>query len=253
MLAEAINTIAGLVETGNAIETFRCDDLRKVLVRRGKEIEMHDLPPVQRGGRLHGVEDLVAAALDDEFAPDPEVFHEGDGIVLVLNRADRHELVKMPLTCTDRFLTLMSLAKTPRNMAPREWVRFLRFDLSGTGIDHVIAVLRKVDFARRSDGKMHVEHGRESLGRSVEMVVQTPGDAIPETFDVTVPVYATPGLRDATTVTLRMGVHIDVEATTVVIKPLADEIALAIDAAQVAIGNLLRSRLDTVPVFYGAP
>jgi hypothetical protein len=68
-----------------------------------------------------------------------------------------------------------------------------------------------------------------------------------------VPVYINPGLRAASTVPVRVGIFIDLEDGSFLLRPLADEIQQAVWTAQSQVGDLLASRLSDVPVFHGAP
>ena len=90
-----------------------------------------------------------------------------------------------------------------------EVVKFLRFGLSGA-TEVAARSLARVDFSRKSDGAHEAGHGRESLGKSVEAVVQQ-SETIPEEFEVRCPVYMNPGLRDLTSVSVRVGIYLDVE------------------------------------------
>jgi hypothetical protein len=252
MLAEFLDRLAKMATEANAVQVIESEALRKIIVREGQKVTLHDIPPVERSGFLDGVEDLILAAQDEDMSPDPEIFHNDCSITLVCDRNDRHEAMQMPLRYSSRWKVLNKLAQDQESMPARRLIQLLRFELSGSGIDGVVAALRKIDFTRRSDGSSNVQHGRESLGRSVEAAVQQ-AENVPETFDVTVPVILNHGLRDATTVSVQCGVHIDVHDETIMVRPLADELMSAQLRAQAAIGTLLRDRLTDVPIFYGEP
>jgi len=252
VLSEAIRTVAVMARRQSELVLQDIPQLRVVAVRDGESPAVfHAYPPARRTGtELLGLEDLVAAVLDGEFAPRPEVYHgTGDGVVVLLDRNDRSQRVVMPLVETDRITAVHSIGEKP--LTPKQAISLLRFRLSGSA-DHVIAAIRRVDFARRSDGKSDVRHGRETLGRSVELEIQQ-ADQIPESFHVTLPIYLTPGLAEASTVTIEVGIEIILEEGLFRFQPLADEVEAAYHRAQVAIGDLLRSRLSDVPVFYGSP
>lgn len=252
MLAEGFQRIADFAQAAHRLEVVTVPDLRKVLVRTGEDVEDFDLPPVPRGGELLGVDDLVAAATDGDFAKAPEVYHDTTAVRLVVDRGDRHEVVTMSLMPSKRFLLLESLAAEGKTRSPRELIRMLRFDLPVSGATPLMNALRRVDFSRSSAGYAQTEHGKESLGRSVEAAVQQ-ADQVPQTFVATVPVYQNPGLVGITSVDVELGVHIDLDEQAILVKPLADELCLALQRAQQAIGVLFRQRLPNVPVFYGRP
>lgn len=251
MLADAIQKIATLATKANGIEVVEHKATGETFIRRGNDFETLDRPALDRNGSLHGLDDLIVAALDGTMVTNPEVFHDNNEIVLILDRSDGHERMTMPLTQTNRFEKLINMqGGVNSQIAPRNLIRMLRFELSDTGIDHVIAGLRKLDFTRKSDGRSDIEHGKESLGKSVEAAVQQ-ADNIPEEFDIEVPIYSNAGLRDLSTVRIKMGIYIDVFEQMIELSPLADEMEKALVTAQRAIGEYLRSKLQAVPVFNG--
>lgn len=255
MLADAIRKIATLATEANGIEVVENEATGKIFIRQGKDFKIVERPALDRNGSLHGLDDLIIAALDGDMVTNPEVFHNDDEITLILDRSDGHERMTMKLSTTNRFEKLINMQGKGNQIAPRSLIRMLRFELSGTGIDHVIASLRKLDFTRKSDGSSVTEHGKESLGKNVEASIQQ-ADSIPEEFNITVPVYSNAGLRDLSTVTIAMGIHIDVFEQTIELSPLADEIQKALVTAQRAIGQHLRLRMQVdsvgVPVFNGS-
>lgn len=253
MLAEFLNTFAGYVRGALGTECVTHKALPEmVFVRQGVTHTEYEVPPARRTHFVHGYADLIAVCADP-MAVTPEVFHEHSGIMIHLNREDRRDTVGMSLVESHRFKVLRELqAKDP--MTQQEAIRLLRFGLHGTGVDKVIAALRRMDTTRRSDGQSTVEHGRESLGRSVEAAVQN-ADQIPEAFQVSTPVFINPGLADLTIVTVWCGVLIDLTCNPVriEIKPLADEISNAFIRAQEAIGARLARDLPGTPIFHGKP
>jgi len=252
MLAKFAEYIVGLGKQSQATDITTVPSIPdKVFVRHGETYAVEDVPPPRRNHTVWGFADVTAAATDADMAKAPELYHDHGEIVVVLDRNDRRDHVTAPLIETDRLTTLQSLADGKR-FTVRDAVKLLRFDLHGTGVDSVISAIRKIDFTRKSDGGASVDHGRETLGRSVEAAVQQ-ADSIPEEFRVTTPVYSNPGLKDLSTVTVRCGVYLDMQGECIEIRVLADEIQGAICAAQTAIGDALCAALPGVPVFGGRP
>ena len=253
MLAEFLEKIAGYVRAGSAIECVTSKDIPElVFVRQGAVHSEHEVPPARRAHSVHGYADILSVC-SDQMAVSPEIFHDHTGIVVHLERGDRRDLVRMPLEQSHRFKVLRDL-QTKDPMTQQEAIRLLRFGLHGTGVDSVIAALRRMDTTRKSDGRSLVEHGRESLGRSVEAAVQN-ADQIPEAFQVHTPVFINPGLAELTMVTIWCGVLLDLASTPVriEIKPLADEVSNAFIRAQEAIGAALARDLPSKPIFHGKP
>ncbi|MCP3916163.1 MAG: hypothetical protein GY711_11455 [bacterium] len=251
MLAEFLQQLEGLARRANGAEAFKIQDLpEKVMVRKGTEYSIEDVPPARRDHEVHGLSDIVAAVQDEAMAADPEVYH-GRSVKLLLDRGDRRDVVTMPLEVTSRFKRLLALVDG-ESLSVRDAVKLLRFDLHGTGVDQVISAIRRVDFSRTGAGAQSAAHGSESLGRSIEAKVQD-ADKIPEEFRVQTSVYSNPGVKDLSRVDVRCGVYLDVERECIEIRVLADELENAVNAAQLAIGNALRELLPEVPVFHGAP
>jgi len=260
MLAEFVRELVALGRRADSIEIESHESLPEVLfVRKGDRYEEHEVPPTRRTGSVNGYADLIAVMKDDGLVlADPEggakeVFHDHSGIVVHLDRLDRRDTFRLALLRSQRFQTLEGLA-AGSSMDQQAAIRMLRFGLHGSGVEKLIVALRKVDFTRKSDGRSHLEHGRESLGNSVEAAVQ-PTSEIPETFMVSVPVYINPGFAELTLVEVWCGISIDLQASPVKfeIRPLADELHSAVLRAQASIGAKLAADLPGTAIFNGRP
>lgn len=224
------------------------DDRIAYLVNDGKVTHL-DLPPPNRNHQLLSVPALVALA--SEHA-EGAVFHNDEKVVLVLDSGDRREFATVKLEKSSAFSRLQQMAAGDsggRAFTQPQLVRLLRHDLRNAGVDHVLASIRRVEFKRNGSGKGEVQHGRESMGRSVEAAVQGVGD-IPEFFNATVPVYLTPGADFHKTVYCTL--EIDSANERFVILPDADSLAAAINAAQADLQEALDGELEH-PVYFGAP
>ncbi len=258
MIQEAIQEVQRLAIAGSSVQVQDIPALRKVaVVIRGVKpeddnIAIHDYKPKQRSGTLFGINDVAIAALDGKISKSPEIYHDAKQVVILIDRDDRHEVISMPLVESSRWQTIKGL-QLGHGFQPNELIKWIRFKLPGVvGANPLLAALRKVDFKRSSDGQRTTEHGKESLGMSIEAEVQG-AQEIPTEFSAKVPVYCNPGLLDATEVTVRIGVHIDVENKRIEITPLADELNMAHDRAQLKVGDVLRAEAKGVPVFFGSP
>lgn len=250
MLAEFIDKIAGLAKTANGVSIVQIPgDPRRVLVAQSGTSAERSIPAPLRKHQVHGLDDLVRLVGDETIASAPEVFHDDERVEVILERADRRESAVMSLVHSQRFLRLVELQIGIAADA-RDIVRFLRFELHDCGVAEVLKALRQVDFTRQSSGGRTTEHGRESLGRSVEAAVQQ-ADKIPEEFTAEVPVFQNSGLRSITA-KVRVGVYVDVDAEKVELRTLTDEIEQAKVQAQRSLGAELMDRLGEVPVFHGS-
>lgn len=258
---DALEYIATLGQRAGGMEAISVPG-DKVLVRTGQTVETHVIPPPRRHVEVHGYADLVRLVRDAAIAPEPELYHEGafgsssglgGQVVVLLDRKDRRAAARLVLKLSDKFQQLIAFAGSGPMQTPQV-VNALRFNLSGVaGAEALAAKIRKVDFTTVTNANANVAHGRESLGRSVEAQVIQAAD-IPEEVEFIVPVYAgDPTLIQLSSVSVRCGIHIEAKAAAVQIKPLADELDMAMAEVQRKLGEKLRTDLEGVPVFYGAP
>lgn len=255
---DTLQLIQSTARDARKIQFVDIEKLRKVVVViPGKvddvdNVAVHDYPEALRGGELHSLNDVIAAAQDSKVCADPEVYHDAKRVLILIDRKNRREAIVMPLHLSEH-ASLVCKLNIEHGWQPNELIKLVRFKLPNvTGASALLTALKKVDFRRRSDGTRTTEHGKESLGRSVEAEVQGASD-IPEEISATFAYYSDPGLVNVTEVTVRIGVHIDVENERIHIAPLADELTKAHDKAQAVIGNELRNGLQDIPVFYGCP
>lgn len=256
MLAEAIAKIVSLAPNIGQLEVLRIPELpRKVFVRSpGGEVMEFEREPTPRHAKIDSLEDLIAALVDRAIAQDPEVYHTANAVIVLLDRTQRHEQICMPLFFSQRFSWLMGTDY--RSGSPREIVKALQRGLGSSAPFPVVDAIRRVNFTRTNAGASVVEHGKESLGRSVEAVVQQ-ADKIPERFVVRVPVYSNPGLQ-AFQAEVWMGLYLDLEGQAIEIWPEPDAIQAAIQTAQARLHEALVAaefwpNPGSAPVFYGTP
>lgn len=247
MLSEAIDRIYALAEEANQVEFYEDKLPRKVLVRHRDQLIEKEIPPPDRLHAFSGFEDVVAFA---KLCPKPHIFHDTEVVWLITDADDRRERVTMPLHRTQRFKTLEQLQQ-PRQYSVKDAVKLLRYNLHDGTAASVVAALSRIDFTRKSDGGAAVDHGKESLGRRVEAHVQQ-ADQVPEVFEVTVPLYSTPGLKSFRP-NVRVGVYLDLEDEAIELRVLADEISSAVDEVQAGIHKAFVEALPDVPVFHGQP
>lgn len=253
MLAELVNALVGLGRETTAVKFHtHPENPGTVWVQHGDELEAQKSPAPLRAHKLLGYDDLVAALLDPQIAPAPEVYISGNRVAVLLDRAERRSVVNIELLESKRLQLCRGLEAQPRKMQPRDVVKMLRLELHGGRHDHVIQALSRVDFARTGAGRSHVEHGKESLGRSVEAHVQQ-AEAIPKDFTVGVPLWTNPGFARYA-VSIEFGLFLDLDEQVVELRVLSDECQRVVNATIQALASDLREALgDKVPVFLGTP
>lgn len=256
MLAEFLSKVEDLARRAAQLQivTHPSEPTALFLVR-GDKLEVRHAPPTSRNHALVGLDDVFAVLADPSVATAPEVYHAEREVCVVLDRSSRRELARMPLKLTDRFAQIQAL-QTPVKFEPRAAVKFLQQRIGAPYVPiDVINGLRRIDFTRTSAGKTHVEHGKESLGRSVEAAVQQ-ADKIPEEFKVRVPVYSNPGLRGFHA-EVAIGIYIDLENQVLELKTGPDEVETAIQQAQAriheALVNFAAEREPGLLILYGVP
>lgn len=244
MIREAIEKLEELYGEASGFRVLNLDE-RRMLVARGDEIrEIEQSPPLRSPG-LSSVSSLVAMA---ERCERPAVYFSHTRAELVLDREDRRELAVLDFETTQRWAAVWGL-RNGLSFTPRDAVKFLRFDLHSVA-PALLAGLRKVDFKRASEGRSQVEHGRESLGRSVEAAVQNI-EAIPEEVEVEVPMFLTDGLDDLVQ-RVWIGVYIDLDAERIELRTLSDEIPSACRRVSRQIESILRTELpEGTPLYSG--
>lgn len=196
------------------------------------------------------LDDLIEMVKDSAIAPDPEVYVGSDRIVAVLDRADRYNEAEFAPELTTLWEKLVG-HQSPRAYDVSGIVDLLRHDLHGEHVTTLLPAVRRIDFTRTSSGHASKEHGRESLGKAVEAVVQQ-ADQIPEEFTVDVSPYRGAGvLASRHQITVR--ITIAPETQKIVLRTSVDEMEAALMSVREATRTHLASKLEGVPVFCGSP
>lgn len=230
-------------------------DPRRVYVTQNGQKEVRELPPPIVEDTIHSFVDFideVNRCADAASGSPPAVYHDDKRLVVLRDSTDRRDGSTLPLQTSERWAAVLDLAKGFSG-TQKEAIHFLRFGLGLERTDPTLVGIRKLDFVRNSTGKNVAEHGRESLGRSVEMSVQQ-ADQIPDQFDVSVTPVTNRGL-ESLQVVVRVGVVLDLEGQRVIFRALPDEIPRARNAWVNGIGSLLKEELSGSSAFviHGSP
>lgn len=252
MIAEALQTLFGWGEKAASPKFLVHEGIPDLVFLHEPSgvISRHEVPPARRKHSIGGFDDLIAFLMDTDVSDNPEVYVQADKVVAFLDRHDRRDYITVSLVETNRFKLVQALA-TPKQMSPRDAVKMLRFDLHGGNVGHVIQALSRIDFTRTNTGKTDVKHGRETLGQSVEALVQGIDD-VPESFVLAVPIWATNGFTRFN-VQVQFGVYLDVQNQCVELRVLADEVSRVRNLAVSDVAAELREKLKDVQVFVGTP
>lgn len=174
------------------------------------------------------------------------VYYDETSVVLVVDDAARRDFVTMPLQYSDLFENVLKLRRE-EGITHKAFVRLLRHDLAGTGgADDLLPIIRRIEV--KSSGNMTADrqHGRDSLGKSVDAVVQGTAD-IPEKVVLALPVYANDGMEFATEIPFSVDPQPD--TATFRFNPLPDAVNIAKKNTMRWLGRQLEQ--TELPAFYG--
>lgn len=206
--------------------------------------------------RLSDVRTLVADRLKEAPSEHIHVWcGQGQVHVVFDARGTRRGGCKLVCPVAEQFARLEQLAEEPEMLDQRAFIDLLRVDLAGAVPIDFIGMARRLKFTSNASGAGDVRQGRESFDRSVLLEVVADGADLPETINVTVPVYE--DLQDDTDVyetvvecVFRLNAHND----TLGLLPLKDSLKAARRKADEWILSRLTSLVsDQVLVVCGSP
>ncbi len=253
LTAEAITTIAKLAEKGQETQvTPMPGDDKRVMVTIGGDTKMHDIPPPLLKSSIMRLPDLAVALEVYKNDKGAIVYHNEAYIKLLPSCDDTRESIVMRLPLHEQFQTLQRLTSNPHPVGQRQMVALLSHDLKGVLDDEVLVSLRGMEFRRDTAGHAGIDHGKESLGQSVEAAVVSTHQDVPEFFTATVQVYAVDGLERRQCV--RLHLEIDVEQEKFSLRALPGELTVAMQNAQSHLRDVLVGILpEGTPIVEGTP
>lgn len=250
MLTDALKWLGDTITTGKSAKVLDLKDPRTSYVDQGGMLNKFPVPPSLRSHKVESVDDLADAA--EKWSGDNTVWIGADAVRLVLNDADRRDVVTLPLVKSPQFTTLEKLAATPQ-LDQQQVIRLLRVNLPGIERRlELLSIIRKIKFRQSTSGEDDIQHGKESLGRAIEAQVTGSGD-IPETVIVTGPIYCNPGEREQS---YAVGLDLEILPTEQKFRlcPLPDELDRATRDALQSIRERLNEALpDGTAIFFGTP
>ena len=224
MIREALEFLHGLSTDAQKIEPVEFGR-RQVLVRQpnGQVMEMtKEQPP--RMHTVHSLESLTRILkYVDDLDGTPMAFIDSDGAYAYFDHSERDDFVTLPFEVSS---AMKSLEQLQQWTGQRDLIRVLRSELAGTFDPKFLAVIRRLDFSRKNDGRGEISHTRESLGRSVEKTVQSQEGDIPDTVPFTFSWLDQP--RDIPSrITAVMAVDVDMTNEMFRLLPVGDSIESA--------------------------
>jgi len=222
-------------------------DARKAYYQVGDRIETIDVPPEPRGHEVGTLDDLIRYAKRSDTDHEPVIWHSAGLVELVLDDADRRDMVTLPLSYSSPFVRITGLARQSKPMPQAELIRLLRVDLNVAPL--AIAPWRRLNWSQNKTAIGQVDHGTDRLGNDIQSKVTGTAD-LPDELVVSVPVYRNPGLRMEQPI--RLAIELNTMEETIRVTPLPMEIELAADAVQQHIRERLVAGLgEDFPIFMG--
>lgn len=248
LLAEMIQKLDDLIRKAQTPSVFVSEhDPGKIYLAQNGELKTIDRPCKAITSRLESYRSLTEFVQD--LKTNPEVYVCFSGVQVVLDLETRREVVSVPLIQTARFAWAASLIKGDA-LTVKETIYQLRFVAGLPASSPVVRALSKIEFKRRSDGSSEVAHGKETLGRSVELEVRQAAD-IPEEFTYTCDVFQNLGFSAQASIAI--GVYLDIEGERIRLVANPDNIQRARNLAVVGVLDEMRITLPSTLLYHGAP
>jgi hypothetical protein len=248
MLKEAIDRIAELGVEASGIETCDLYD-RKFVLRKGTAFEILERDPPE--AKYETLDCPSFVSLVNALGEDPLVLIDCERVVGILDESKKRGRVYLGLEKSRAAKALTALGN-PTDQ--KKLIGFLREELAGCVEEKFLAIVRRLDFSRRNDGNSSIQHGRESLGRSVEAAVQSAEGQVPEIVVVTLPAWGS--IEFDSTIQLRCAVHVDAVAEKISIRPIGEELEIAVNFVmsklQVHLLNLFSDEGNDTQVVLGS-
>lgn len=264
MLAEMIDRIVGFANKQHEFQSMELPGGRERLVRMpGGEVQRIPIPPAPRhhiAGDLESFIGMLEAVSNPEDASaavfvtplDAAAFgldHDVDSVAIcgVFDFEDRRDNVCLMVPFS---AALKSLAKLFAPQPQKVVVQELRDSLHDVVDAALLPSFRSLDFSRRSDGSRIVEHGRESLGRSVEAAVRSKHGEIPESIEMDLPIFCG---EPFDRFRYRISVSIDIDSASERIRfiPRGDDLGRCFQKAGEYLASEIHERLSGQLVVVG--
>lgn len=187
------------------------------------------------------------------------IWYSRESVVSVLtDNAGRRDIVTMPVGLSPQVKQLLSIEQTRKPWKQSELILMLRTTFAGClgPAGELLTILRRLRFANSVAASAEIQQGRRSVGKQIESEV-TGTAAIPETFQLDVPIFAARTLPQWTGL-VTIALEPDPATETFQLIPLPLEIESAIAGAESKLGTLLFSEVQAtetkdIPVYFGKP
>lgn len=176
------------------------------------------------------------------------LYYDDQRIIFVYEQDDRRDRATCDLRKSPQFAWLEGASKNPATLDQKSFIKTLRVLFRGClGDSNLLALVRQLKFSNAAEGAGNIQHGRESIGRSISAAI-TGEAALPEDVYMQVPVFENHPFR------ARVACALEVmpQDQTFQLIPYPLEVQQAMDAALADVVNTLKG--DNVPpAFRGSP
>jgi len=217
-------------------------------------IERKVADPEPRDHNILFVEDMVAFAINHKSDLDSmSIWCSRTGITLILNESTRRDHVRLPLEKSRQISTLELWNNSTIWLDQTSLVRILRATFSECLPGQVIPAFRRLKFRVNSSGEKVLEHGRSSIGKTLEAEL-TGESALPEELVFHVPMFN--GSNLSIWSHIRCIVDADPHAEKIAIIPQAGQCEGAWLRSESEIAKLIKERIGEesgIHVYCGEP
>lgn len=250
MLKEALDFLASQFHKTKEARLLNIPgDGRTAYVDQDGQVKTYEILPPPRASKVDSVEDLCAAA--SAYGTDVSIWLSHEAVVAITDDDDRRDRVTLPLRHSHQWKTIKKLVDTPK-LDQQQFIQLLRTDLIGIGgRAELLAAVRTIKFRSSSEGTSNIQHGNESMGRTIENAV-TGASAIPDQLTCVLSLYDNQG-RNTDEFSVTLDLEIIASESKFRLKPLPDSLEDVQNAALQLIRDEISDRLEKVRIFYGTP
>jgi hypothetical protein len=171
-----------------------------------------------------------------------------DRIVFAYSAQERRDFAYCPLTLTKQYKLLEQWEKSPVLLTQREMIQALRVTFRGNVANgNLLPIVRQLKFESSSIGGNTVQHGSESMGRSLVAKVMG-AEAIPEEFMLDIPVFE----ESRHLHRVECALDVDVQSARFTPLPFPQQLQMALEGRLEALVEYFTTTTK-IPTFIGRP
>lgn len=246
MLKEALEFFTGISRESAEAQVIEIDHRKKIVALNGEMTDISVLPrPIKHiasdvSSFVGLLERLRESYESSGRVCDPMVFVDStDGVLAVMDVVDPRDRLAMHVIASQQLQALQSLS----DVSQKKLVSVLRKELFDCYDPSFLGICRRIDFRRGTDSEKVVEHGKESLGRSVHTSVASKDGAIPELVKFAIPMVD-PRIGINPTVEIRCAVTLNGETETISVEPVGQEVEKAWATIESRLSSEIASHLQ---------